>query len=120
MQKKKLPVISIVLFVLAGLLVIYSIWAAIFTADIIKNAVAMGQLVFKGNEFEVVSFYMTNIAQYALFAVVLFALGWILWIISPESKVEMVEEIEIGLSEETLSEEVEDVVLVEESEEDAE
>jgi len=38
----------------------------------------MQQLVFKGSEFEIVSFYMQNIAQYFLFGVVLFGLGWIL------------------------------------------
>jgi len=120
MQKKKLPVLSIVLFVIAGLLILYSIWAAVFTADIIKTAIAMNQLVFDGNEFEVVSFYMTNIAQYALFAVVLFALGWILWIMSPETTKELAKEIEIDSSEENLVDESDDVVFVDNTEEDAE
>jgi len=78
MDKKKTPVVSIVLYVLAGILLIYSVWATTYSANIISTAVAQNQLVPQGNEFEIVSFYMTNIAQYFLFAVVLAALGWII------------------------------------------
>lgn len=78
MQKKSVPVISIILYVLAALLLGYSIWAAVYSSGIVSEAVAMQQLVVKGSEFEIVSFYMQNIAQYFLFGVVLFALGWIL------------------------------------------
>lgn len=78
MEKKKTPVVSIVLYVLAGILLIYSVWATTYSANIISTAVAQNQLVPQGNEFEIVSFYMTNIAQYFLFAVVLASLGWII------------------------------------------
>ena len=40
--------------------------------------IEQGQLVFSGNEFEIVSFYMGNMAQYLLFAITLFVLGRIL------------------------------------------
>ncbi|MFW5713068.1 MAG: hypothetical protein ACOCYU_00170 [Brevefilum sp.] len=78
MRKKSIPVVSIILYVLAALLLGYSIWAAVYSSGIISEAVAMQQLIVQGNEFEVISFYMQNIAQYFLFGVVLFALGWIL------------------------------------------
>ena len=78
MRRKSIPVLSIILYVLAALLLGYSIWAAVYSSGIVSEAVALQQLQFQGNEFEVVSFYMQNIAQYFLFGVVLFALGWIL------------------------------------------
>jgi len=78
MSKEKTPVLSIVLYVIAGILLIYSVWATTYSANIISTAVAQNQLVPQGNEFEIVSFYMTNIAQYVLFAIVLASLGWII------------------------------------------
>ena len=78
MDKKKLPILSIVLYVIAGLLAVYSIWAGVYSGKYISTMMEQGQLVFKGNEFEVVSFYMSNMAQYLLFAITLFVLGRIL------------------------------------------
>lgn len=78
MDKKKLPVLSTVLYVIAGLLVVYSIWAAVYSANYISTMMQQGQLAFSGNEFEIVSFYMSNITQYLLFAITLFVLGRIL------------------------------------------
>jgi hypothetical protein len=78
MRGKSIPVVSIILYVLAALLLGYSIWAAVYSSGIVSEAVSLQQLQVQGNEFEVVSFYMQNIAQYFLFGVVLFALGWIL------------------------------------------
>lgn len=78
MEKKKLPILSIVLYVIAGLLVAYSIWAGVYSGKYISDMMSQGQLLFKGNEFEVVSFYMSNMAQYLLFAITLFVLGRII------------------------------------------
>ena len=78
MEKKKLPILSIVLYVIAGLLVAYSIWAGVYSGKYIANMMSQGQLVFKGSEFEIVSFYMSNMAQYLLFAITLFVLGRII------------------------------------------
>jgi hypothetical protein len=78
MGKKKLPVLCTVLYVIAGLLVVYSIWSVVYSANYISTMMQQGQLVFSGNEFEIVSFYMSNTAQYVLFAIVLFVLGRIL------------------------------------------
>jgi len=78
MDKSKFPVLSTVLYVIAGLLVAYSIWSAVYSANYISTMMAQGQLAFSGNEFEIVSFYMTNIAQYVIFAIILFVLGRIL------------------------------------------
>ncbi|MDO9088487.1 MAG: hypothetical protein Q7U53_19955 [Anaerolineaceae bacterium] len=82
MDKKKLPILSTVLYVIAGLLVAYSIWAAVYSANYISTMMQQGQLAFSGNEFEIISFYMSNIAQYLLFAITLFVLGRILLLFS--------------------------------------
>ena len=78
MDKKKLPVLSTALYFIAGLLVVYSVWTVVYSVNYISTMIQQGQLVFKGNEFEIVSFYMSNTAQYVLFAIVLFVLGKIL------------------------------------------
>ena len=78
MGKKKLPVLCTVLYVISGLLVVYSIWSVVYSANYISTMMQQGQLVFSGNEFEIVSFYMSNTAQCVLFAIVLFVLGRIL------------------------------------------
>lgn len=82
MSKKKFPVLSAALYVLAGLLGLYTIWAAAYSFDYVSKMVAQNQLVISGNEFEIANFHMSNFAQYALFAVILFTLGWILQKIS--------------------------------------
>lgn len=97
MDKKKFPILSTVLYVIAGLLVVYSIWAAVYSANYISTMMQQGQLAFSGNEFEIVSFYMSNIAQYVLFAITLFVLGRILLYFSfIEEEEELEESIEIS------------------------
>ncbi len=81
-DKRKTPVISIALYAIAGMLVLYTIWALNHSASYISELVGMGQLTFKGNEYDIVSFYMSSSAQYALFAVILFTLGWMMQNIS--------------------------------------
>jgi hypothetical protein len=98
MQKKKLPILSTVLYVIAGLLVAYSIWSVTYSVNYISTMMAQGQLVFSGNEFEIVSFYMSNTAQYVLFAIVLFVLGRITQLFSFEEDEEL-EDIEVSLDE---------------------
>lgn len=109
MRQKSIPVVSIILYVLAALLLGYSIWAAVYSSGIVSDAVAAQQLVVKGNEFEVISFYMQSIAQYFLFGVVLFALGWILQSL-PTGAEEAVEEDYIYEMDEGLVEESEEMI----------
>ena len=80
MRKVKFPVISIILYVLAALLALYTIWTVIYSIRYISEMIAANQLMISGNEFEVTNFLMTNCAQYAFFAITLFALGRILQI----------------------------------------
>jgi hypothetical protein len=78
MSTKRFPIISAVLYFLASLLMLYTIWAAVRSFNVISEMVAQNQLVVRGNEFDIISFHMTNFAQYALFAVILFTLGWMI------------------------------------------
>lgn len=67
-------IISIVLYVLAGILIVYTIWSIVNMNDYI----AQQQVSFKGNEYSIINFYMSGAGQYAIFAVILFAFGWII------------------------------------------
>ena len=77
MKKRKFPVLSIVLFAFAGLILIYAVWAAFYSIDIISTLVSQNQLIISGNEFDLTTFFMTNVGQYLVFTLVLFSLGWI-------------------------------------------
>jgi hypothetical protein len=77
MSKARFPIVSVVLYVLAALMAFYTAWAARNSIQIVSDAVAQNQLVVSGSEFEVASFFMSNFAQYGLYAVILFSLGWI-------------------------------------------
>lgn len=78
MEKKKISVLSIIFYVLAALLLAYAIWAAVYSIDYISQAIQQNQLIVEGYEFEIASFYMSNVAQYVVFAAILFGIGWIL------------------------------------------
>lgn len=78
MRRRGVPVISIILYALAGLLTIYTGWAVKHSYDYISEVFSAGQLVFKGNEYDIVSFYMTSCAQYVVFAIIFFTLGWMM------------------------------------------
>lgn len=56
MSKKKLPLLGTTLYVLAGLLTLYTIWAAIRSFDYIFNMVAQNRLVI--SEFEIANFHL--------------------------------------------------------------
>ncbi len=89
MQKLKIPVISIIVYCVALLLVIYSVWAVVNTSQYISELVEAGQLMFKGNEFDIVTFHLSTYGQYVLFAVLLFMSGWILQKVSPKVEEEV-------------------------------
>jgi hypothetical protein len=82
MIKNKLPIVSLIFYILAGLFLIYAVWAAVFSFQYISTMVAMNQLVIKDNLFEVASFHVANFGQYVVFAALLFGAGWIVHLIS--------------------------------------
>ena len=111
MEKKKLPVISIVFYTLAGISLAFAIWAIIYSAGVVSEAISMGQLVMKGSEFEIVSYYMDNISRYVLFAAVLIGLGWILQILSTPKGEILDEELAEMENDEVILEEVDEETL---------
>ena len=80
MNKQRLHFIfGIMLFVIAGLLLVYAIWSFTYCADIISDAKASGQLAVSGNEYDIMSFYMGNCSQYFVYALLMVAAGLILY-----------------------------------------
>jgi TRAP-type C4-dicarboxylate transport system permease small subunit len=73
---KKVPVISIVLYVLAGLLLIFTIVMIVLSAKALQPSFAQG-LTFKGYELEIINFYISNMGLSILFAILFFFLGFI-------------------------------------------
>ena len=69
---------SIILYIVAGLVAVFAIWAYSHCADIISQARAAGQLVTSGNEYDIASFYMANSGQYFIYALLLAAAGLLL------------------------------------------
>jgi len=109
MDKKKLPVISIVFYVLAALSLAYAVWGITYSSKIISEAIAMGQLVVEGSEFEIISYYVSNTGLFVLLASILVGLGWVLQILSTPEVVYFEEELEdLELDEEALEEIVEE------------
>lgn len=76
-MKKANGIIAVSLFVLAGFLMIYTIWAFANCLSYISEMTNSGQLVIKGNEYDIINFYMSNCVQYLICAVLVFAAGWI-------------------------------------------
>jgi len=113
MEKNKVPVLSIVFYVLAIILMAYAIWAAVYSFDYISQAVEQNQLIVEGFEFEIVNFYMTNVAQYVVFAAILFGIGWLLQKLESGVVIEF-EEDEESYSEDMWDEEEEQETAAEE------
>jgi len=71
-------ILSIILYVLAVLLAIFTVWSFINCTEIITEAIDAGQISYSGNMFEIISFYMANCAQNLVNTVLLVSVGLIL------------------------------------------
>ncbi|AEB06370.1 hypothetical protein Corgl_0244 [Coriobacterium glomerans PW2] len=69
----------IVLYVIAALLAFYTLWAALECYEQINQLVAQGQLSVSGNEFNIVTTYMSHCAGYGVDAIIVFSLGWLIF-----------------------------------------
>lgn len=99
MNQKKLPVVSIIFFILAGVLLALGIWGAIYASNYISSLIDAGQLMVDGNEYELVSFHLSSYGQYVFFAIIIFGIGWIVYLLAPEEE-EFVLEEELFLEDE--------------------
>jgi hypothetical protein len=109
-MRKSFPVVSIILYILAALMLFYTVWAARNSIQVVSQAVEQNQLVISGNEFEVASFFMSNLAQYGLFAIILFSLGWITQGVDNLRAAEAWEETDEELEEEEEEQELQEIV----------
>ena len=77
---KKRLIASTVLFAFATVMAAYAVWTVFYCADIVSQAIEAGSLVFRGFEYDIISFYMSYVAQYVAYALLLAAAGLIvLW-----------------------------------------
>lgn len=110
MINKKLPIVSLIFYILAGLFLAFSVWAAVFSFQYISEMAAMGQIVVSDNLFNIASFHMANFGQYVVFTALLFGTGWIVHIISAPKADELataeedVESMEMFMEEEQQAE----------------
>jgi hypothetical protein len=82
MIKNKLPIVSLIFYILAGLFFLFAIWAAVFSFQYISGMVEMGQVVVRDSLFEITSFHFSNFGQYVVYAALLFAAGWIVYLVT--------------------------------------
>ena len=82
MGKKKVSVMSIVFFVLAGLLAVYTIWAMMNAIEVVKGE----EIAFKGNEYVIINYYMTSALSNGLTALILFGIGWVIQLLAPDAE----------------------------------
>jgi hypothetical protein len=82
MIKNKLPIVSLILYILAGIFFLFAIWAAVFSFQYISGMVEMGQVVVRDSLFEIVSFHFSNFGQHVVYAALLFAAGWIVYLVT--------------------------------------
>lgn len=96
MNKKKVPVVSIIMYVLAGLLLVLSVYTTIVAVKYISPSFEQG-LTFAGYELEIINFYVSNVGPLYLFAITFFALGWIIQLVSPSEDFDVeIEELEFA------------------------
>ena len=76
MNSKKLPVLSSVLYILAALLCIFSIWTFIQIVGDISDLILYENLTFTDNEYGIINYFMTGCVEYLVLAAILFALGF--------------------------------------------
>jgi hypothetical protein len=75
MIKNKIRPIGIAMFFVAALLLAYVIYAFINSHTYISDLIDSGQIVPEESRYDILSFYMTNCALYALFAILFVVIG---------------------------------------------
>jgi hypothetical protein len=78
MLKSRNSILALILFIFAGLFTVYAIWTFATYNDEISNAITEGSLVFKGNEYQVINYYVAACEKYVFYALILTAVGFFL------------------------------------------
>ena len=71
-------VTSYVFYVIAAPFIIFAVWSFVSSAEVISEAIEVGQITVFGNLYDIVSFYMANTSQYFAFAFLLVGMGILL------------------------------------------
>ena len=75
---KNISLFSIVMFLFAAWFSVFFFWNFIEYNNHVSGLLRSGSITFRGNEFEVISYYMQNCAPFAFYALVTGVLGWVL------------------------------------------
>ncbi|MDL2273594.1 hypothetical protein LJC34_03495 [Oscillospiraceae bacterium OttesenSCG-928-G22] len=74
-MKKRIPVLSIVLYTIGALTLQFAFWTISNCYGHISALVEHGKLVIAGNEYDVVEYYLSNSGMYLFFSILFFALA---------------------------------------------
>ncbi|MEW9080728.1 hypothetical protein [Terrisporobacter glycolicus] len=74
----KKAIIPIVLYVVAALIAVYSIFTIYTSYTYISSLVAAGSIVIKDQMAQVISYYITTSMPYVFYAIVVWAIGYII------------------------------------------
>jgi len=69
---------SVIFYIISAWFMIFFFWHFIENNNYVSGIINAGNMTFRGNEFEIVGFYMNNCAPYLFYALVTGVLGWIL------------------------------------------
>ena len=75
---KKLSYLSIILFIFAAWFTTFFFWNFIENHNYVGDVIGAGGVTFRGNEYEIISYFMANSAPYAFYALTTSVLGWVL------------------------------------------
>lgn len=84
MKSKIFLISSGIIFLAAGLLMLFTTWAFLQCKEIITQAKEAGRLAASGNEYDIMSFYMSNCGQYFIYTLLLAAVGLLLFKWQPQ------------------------------------
>ncbi|MCL1824151.1 MAG: hypothetical protein FWG44_08110, partial [Oscillospiraceae bacterium] len=75
---RKLSYLSVILFIISAWFTIFFFWNFIESNNFVGNAINTGNVTFRGNEYEIVNYFMSSSAPYAFYALTTGVLGWVL------------------------------------------
>jgi hypothetical protein len=67
-----------IFYAIAALFLAFAVWAFTHSAEIISEAIEIGQITIAGNLYDIINFYMANTGQYFVFAFLLAGIGILL------------------------------------------
>ena len=78
MNKRELPVLSVILYVIGGLVAIFAVCATINAADVIVASVNAGQISVSNDFSTILIYFVSGAGIYFIYSLLLFAAGRIM------------------------------------------